>query len=233
MKPARLTAQLKRQALGLGADLVGVADLAPFSRLKTYPPDLLAPYRRAVSLAVRLPRAIFDDLVDQPTPIYANFYQAANRRLDEIALGVAGFLEDHDYRALPIPASQMIDMTELRGALTHKAVARMAGLGWQGKSLLIITPQYGPRVRLVTVVTDAPLKANRPLANRCGKCDQCQRACPAGAIKGVGTENRYDSRGQALHFAKCRDLLMQNFAKLPKVEVPICGFCIKACPFTR
>lgn len=233
MKPIRLSQQLKDHAFSLGADLAGVADLGPLTALPTRPPGLLDPYGRAVSMAMRLPRAILDNLVDQPTPIYSNAYQALNRRLDEAALGVALFLEDRGYSALPIPASQVVDAEQLRGAVTHKAVARMAGLGWQGKSLLLVTPQYGPRVRLVTVLTDAPLKADRPLANRCGKCQECRRACPAGAIKGVNTDSHYDSRNQAIDFDKCKELLMQTFAKLPKVEFPICGFCIKACPFGR
>ncbi len=67
--------------------------------------------------------------------------------------------------------------------ISHKAVARMAGLGWQGKSLLLINPEYGPRVRLVTILTDMPLTPDGPVKNRCGACLECVQACPASAIK--------------------------------------------------
>ena len=92
---------------------------------------------------------------------------------------------------------------------------------------------YGSRVRLVTVLTDAPLKADKPLKNRCGKCMECRDACPAGAIKGINTEDHYKTRNDALHFSKCVKKLTEEFAQMPDVGVPICGICIKACPFGR
>ena len=49
-------------------------------------------------------------------------------------------------------------MGDLFGNISHKAVARTEGIGWQGKSLLIVSPQYGPRIRLATVLTDMPLE---------------------------------------------------------------------------
>jgi len=61
----------------------------------------------------------------------------------------------------------------------------MAGLGWQGKSLLIINPKYEPRVRYATFLTDLPLTPDEPIENKCGKCKQCIKACPVGAIKNL------------------------------------------------
>jgi epoxyqueuosine reductase QueG len=109
----------------------------------------------------------------------------------------------------------------------------MAGLGWQGKNLLLITPQYGSRVRLATILTQAPLEIDSPLKNRCGKCTNCLDACPSRAIKGVNTETHYKSRDEALYFSRCRDKVVGEFAKIPEVEVAICGICIKVCPFGR
>ena len=70
------------------------------------------------------------------------------------------------YQSLPIPASQVLDRENWYAAISHKAVARMAGLGWQGKNLLLITPQFGSRVRLGTVLTEAPLFVDTPVKNR-------------------------------------------------------------------
>jgi len=109
---------------------------------------------------------VFDMIEDRPTPNYASVYQTANRLLDEIAFKTSLKLQKDGFRSLPIPASQILDRENYPGTISHKAVARMAGLGWQGKSLLIITPQYGPRVRLVTVLVDAPLRADHPIKNR-------------------------------------------------------------------
>jgi epoxyqueuosine reductase QueG len=109
----------------------------------------------------------------------------------------------------------------------------MAGLGWQGKNLLLITPQYGSRVRLVTVLTKAPLNVDGPVKNRCGDCTACQDACPAQAIKGMSTGTHYKNRNEAMYFSRCVEKVTGEFAKIPEVGVPICGICIKVCPFGR
>ena len=228
-----VTARLKRRLARWGSDLSGVADLAPFSGYETIPPGLLEPFTRAVSIAVRIPAGVFETVADRPTPLYAAVYQTANRLLDDIAFRAAAHFQDEGFRSLPIPASQVLDREHWRGAISHKAVARMAGVGWQGKNLLLVTQKYGSRVRLVTVLTDAPLAVDRPVKNRCGSCTACRDACPSGAIRGVGTSDRYASREEALVFERCRDRLTQENAKLPDVGVPICGVCIRVCPFGR
>ncbi|MBW1720479.1 MAG: epoxyqueuosine reductase [Deltaproteobacteria bacterium] len=225
------TAELKKRIRGWGADLVGVADIAALEGLRVEPLDLLDPFSRAIAIAVRLPRVIFQGIEDRPTPLYKAAYETANRLLDEIAFKTAVHLEDAGYESLPIPASQILDWEGLYGAVSHKAVARVAGLGWQGKSLLLVTPQYGPRVRLVTVLTQAPLDPDSPLENRCGECNNCRDACPAEAIKGVNTEHHYKDREEALFFSRCVDQTVNRFAKLPGIGTPICGICIKVCPY--
>ncbi len=224
---------LKNTLFGLGADLVGVADTKSLEELETDPPDLLTPFTRAVAIAVHIPRSVFEPITEHPTPIYASIYQTVNRLLDDIAFGIARRLDDTGYRALPVPASQVLDRNRWRGAISHKAVARMAGLGWQGKNLLLITPQYGSRVRLVTVLTDAPVSADGPVANRCGRCHACVDACPVGAIKGVGTADRYQSRNQAMHFSRCVQRLTVEHGAMEQIGAPICGICINVCPFGR
>jgi epoxyqueuosine reductase QueG len=225
------TDKLKGRIVALGADLVGVADAEPLKQLRTNPADLLDPFRRAISIGVKLPIAVFEQISDRPTPLYAAVYQTANRILDEIAFRTAGILQGDGFYSLPVPASQVLDKKNWYGAISHKAVGRMAGLGWQGKSLLLVNPRYGPRIRLVTVLTDAQLEIDGPVRNRCGKCTLCRDACPVGAIKGVGTKGNYKSRGKAIYLSHCAEKLAGEFSKLPNVGAPICGICIKACPF--
>ncbi|UCG80541.1 MAG: epoxyqueuosine reductase, partial [Desulfobacterales bacterium] len=163
----------------------------------------------------------------------ASVYQTANRILDEIAFHTANILQNDGFHSLPIPASQVLDWKNWYGAISHKAVGCMAGLGWQGKSLLLVNPQYGPRVRLVTVLTDAPLKIDGAIKNQCGKCMDCRDACPVGAIKGIGTKDHYKTRGSAIRLSRCAEKLAGEFSELPNVGAPICGICIKVCPFGR
>ena len=227
------TDQIKNVIAEWGADLVGIADVKSLRGLNSIPRNLFDPFTRAVSIAVRLPVSTFETIFEQPTPNYASVYQTANRLLDEIAFKASKKIEDDGYLSLPMPASQVLDKENWYAAISHKAVARVAGLGWQGKNLLLITPRFGPRVRLVTVLTSAPLKTDSPITNRCGKCMLCRDACPVGAIKGVSTKDHYENRNEALFFHKCLEKLMNDFAKLPDIGAPICGICIKACPYGK
>ncbi len=227
------TEKIKETVLAMGIDFVGVADLEPFMGTKVIPSNLLDGFTRAISIAKRLPATIFEKITDRPTPEYFSVYQSVNQLLDHIAIKIALLLEDNGFRSLPIPASQLLDRENWYGAISHKAVARMAGIGWQGKSLLIITPSHGPRIRLATILTNSPLEPDKPIENRCGKCTECRDACPSGAIKGVGTEDRYKNRDEALYFSRCLDKVTGEFAKLPEIGAPICGICIKVCPFGR
>ena len=231
--PLNYTEKIKDRVVGLGADLVGIADIGPLKELKADPPDLLEPFSRAVSIALKLPLATFDQISDRPTPIYKSIYQTANLILDEIAYRTAMVLQNDGHYSIPIPASQVLDQENWYGAISHKAVARMAGLGWQGKNLLLITPRYGSRVRLATILTRAPLDVDGPMKNRCGDCTACQDACPAQAIKGITTETHYKNRNEAMYFARCVEKVAGEFAKIPDVGVAICGICIKICPFGR
>ncbi len=227
------TKRIKARILDWGADLVGIADSGPLKELRLNPPDLLHGFTRAVSIALQLPVSVFETISDKPTPIYGAAYQTANRILDELAFRAAVAFQKEGFDSLPIPASQVLDRENWYAAISHKAVARMAGLGWQGKNLLLITPQFGSGVRLVTVLTNAPLIADTPVKNRCGSCMLCHDGCPAKAIRGVNTLDYYKDREEALHFSRCVEKLTKDFATLAGIGAPICGICIKVCPFGR
>jgi epoxyqueuosine reductase QueG len=227
------TNRFKSQIIGWGADLVGVASTGPLNELKVNPPTLLKGFTSAVSIAIQLPASVFETISDKPTPNYSAVYKTANLILDQLAYKTAVAFQKEGYESLPIPASQVLDRENWYAAISHKAVARMAGLGWQGKNLLIITPQFGSRVRLVTVLTAAPLTVDTPLKNRCDACMLCRDACPAKAIRGVNTTDHYKDRNEALHFSRCVNKLTTEYAALPGIDAPICGICIKVCPFGR
>lgn len=224
---------LKDLALSLGADFFGVADLEPFRGTDTLPQDLLDPYTRAISLGVALSRGVFENLIDGPTPHYSHHYTKANELLDHVALRLTGTLQREGHRTMPIPASQVLCSDRWLGAISHKSVARMAGLGWQGKSLLLVNPKVGPRIRLVTILTDLDLAPDEPLPNGCGKCEECAKACPAEAIKATPFGDGYKTRDEAWDASACTGKMIKDFNNLPNVTPWICGLCIKACPIGR
>jgi len=211
--------ELKASAQELGISLFGVADLDPVR--ETFHASLKEATRGmrfGISLGYLLSGAIVEGIVDRPTLVYKQHYKSANYLLDQAALRVTTAIQDKGYQALPVGASQMVDWENQRGHLSHKAVARQAGLGFFGRSSLLVNPEHGARFRLVTVLTDLPLPADNPKEGDCGDCTQCIGACPAGAI---GLE-RYD-------LGRCLAKL-KEFAKAPGMGVHICGVCVKACP---
>ena len=101
--PFNYTEKTKDRIIGLGANLVGIADIEPLKELKVDPPDLLEPFARAISIAIKLPVAVFEQIVDRPTPIYKSVYQTANLILDQIAFRTATALQNDGFHSLPIP----------------------------------------------------------------------------------------------------------------------------------
>jgi epoxyqueuosine reductase len=228
-----LTEELKAASKDAGADLVGVADLGPFKVERSLlPPSTLERFISVVSVAVRLDDAVVDGIEGAPTPEYARHYRAANARLDSITAQLARWAGVRGFSASAIPASQVVDEVNLLGSISHKAVARLAGIGWQGKSLLIVSPQYGPRIRLATLLTDMPLSPDAPLQNRCGTCRKCAEACPASAIRNISTRDRYETREDALHLNRCVEQTLR-FKARPGIGAQVCGVCVKVCPFGR
>ena len=226
-----ITNELKEHAAGSGADLVGIAALLRFRDYPAIPGGLLEPYDFAVSMAVALDPGVIDEIDQLPTTKYADHYRTINQKLDSIAASVAGWIEARGQKAYAVPASAFADPERLMGHISHKAVARMAGLGWQGKSLLIVTPEHGPRIRLVTVLTDMPLAPDSPLDNRCGDCTNCREACPAGAIRGVLPQgDYYRDRDEAIDLEACNARTITNNG-MPGIGARICGVCVRACPW--
>lgn len=214
-----------------GASLVRIADIDRLKGLETDPADLLAGYSRAVSIAVCLSNDIMESIVNQPTPLYASHYGRVNQLLDDLAIRTANLLQSAGFRAVPIPASMILDADKWTSFVSHKAVALAAGIGWQGKSLLVINPDFGPRIRLVTVLTDAAIEADEPLKNRCGPCTLCKDHCPAQAIRGASTDSHYARRSDAIDLDRCVYQVRDVFSKIPHVVPLICGVCIKVCPW--
>jgi epoxyqueuosine reductase QueG len=215
-----------------GADMVGVADTSLLAGMETRPEDLLERWPRAVCLGVRLADGIMDQVSDGPTELYAQHYKRVNALLDDIATRLAGWLQARGGGALPIPASQILCEETFVSYLSHKAVALAAGLGWQGKSLLLVTPGHGPRVRLVTVLTNLDLPHDKPLKNRCGTCTACADACPAGAIKGARTDSHFSTRREAVDLESCVAQL-NRFSRAEHISPYLCGVCVSSCPWGK
>ena len=180
----------------------------------------------AVSMVFRLSDAVIDQIEDSPTHTYFQHYRTMNAYIDSVTLKLVTVLMEKGYRAAAVPASQSVE--GLSGIYSHKKAAVSAGLGYIGKSCLFISDKYGPRVRLGTVFTDAPLETvNFVQESKCNDCDICARRCGAMAIKNVNYRDGM-KREEIFDAKACSDYMKDKFKKIGRGAV--CGVCMRVCP---
>jgi epoxyqueuosine reductase QueG len=214
------TEKIKTLCRQQGGSLFGVADLRSFKKEGILlPPSLVNRLPYGISVGFHLSNAILEEIENQPTPLYFHHYQRVNILLDTIGLIVSSAIQDLGYQAMPIPASQLVDWKNQRGHLSHKHVARAAGLGWIGRNNLLVNEKFGSRIRLVTILTDLPLTIDSPAPKNCGSCRHCLSVCPAGAIH---------ERQEDFDHLRCYEQL-RAFTKTLHFSHNICGVCVKAC----
>src|SRR3989339_527187 len=147
---------LKEYALNEGIALFGVADIRPIKKNFILDKSIIKGLDRAVSIGYRLSGKILDLIPRQPTPLYYFHYQRANVLLDNTALKLTELIQRAGYSALPVPSSQIMDWVNMKGAVSHREVAELAGLGWRGRNNLTVSPECGAQVRYATILTDMP-----------------------------------------------------------------------------
>lgn len=223
-----------------GIDLMGMADLSPaVSQIADQGGKIFESYPRAVSLACFLINEVVDAIEDHGNrALVMNYihhiYSVVNQRLDQAALSIAGFLMERGYRAFPVPASQVLSYETYSGLAPHKTAAHLSGLGWIGRSALLVTKRYGPRVRFATVYTDAPLPTGIPVNTGCGKCRVCVDVCPASAV--TGEDFSEEKPRDHIYDAKvCNEYMRERRLSLLGKHVfgGNCGLCVQVCPFGK
>lgn len=191
-----LTSKVKACAYEIGADIVGIA---PISRFKNAPimmsPQGILPTAKSVIVCAihHLDEAIELGGEEHPQIIgpYSIQY-VMNLKLDYIAFRVARYLDRLGYEAVPIAASNIWryrPFGELSATfapdMSHIYAATCAGLGQLGWHGLTMSPEYGPRNRFISIITNAPL-APTPMYDEtklCDMCGECIKHCPTDAYR--------------------------------------------------
>jgi epoxyqueuosine reductase len=227
---------LKSRVESLGAGYFGIADMTPAREfIKALGGETIAGFPRAVTMGIVLPDPIVELLPVTDNPMGAllyhhHAYDVVNRELDRIALHLSDVLQQRGYRAMPIPASLRTNESRICGPISHKLVANLAGIGWIGRSCLLVTSEHGPRVRFVTVLTDAPLRpTGKPMENRCNTCMACVETCPAQAFSGRAFD-KDEPREARFDAAACERYLE---SRRTESGVAVCGMCLWVCPHGR
>ncbi len=222
-----LNSEIESNLVKEGACLVGFADISQL------PADVRGSMKSAVSIAVALDASVIRGISNGPTTDYYQEYGRANKLLSLLCKKTADTLLKNGNKALVIePTVGKLDFKTLATKLPHKTVATRAGLGWVGKSALLITEKYGSAVRLATVLTDAKLEVGEPVDNsRCGNCDKCVERCPVMAIVGRNWSAGLE-REKIVDAFKCCDNAKKMSSEVG-LSATICGICINACPWTQ
>ena len=204
----------------LDIPILGVADIIQErEQFSLLPRQVIAELPFAIVIGKRVSPTVLGTLEDGPNLIYFHHYRQLNVSLDQAAHKIASEIEELGYKALPIPASQIVDWEKYTGHVSHKRLAWLAGLGWWGRNNLLVTPKWGARVRLASVLTNLPLSPVSPIDADCGSCQRCLSVCPAKAIK----ESRED-----FDYTACFSKL-KEFRATRGIGQHICGLCVKCC----
>jgi len=144
---------------------------------------------------------------------YARAYTELNRLLNGIASQLAerfgGLAEAPTVEGWVERVSHVNDYWP--HCVSHRAFAEAAGVGWRGKSGLVITPQAGPALRFATVFVPQRLSPDSRHLPGCGDCNACLEVCPI-----LRPEEGYRER--------CRRRL-----KALGLEDEVCGICVRVC----
>ncbi len=210
-----------------GAKLMGVADMAGI------PGRVDECLTIGVSVAVPVSKHIVRDLKTAPTKEYYDAYYSLNGKLNEIVTAAAEFLKSQGYEAYANTTDVVVTDENWRTALPHKTVATRAGLGWIGKSNLLVTKEYGSAIRISSLLTNAPLPVDEAITeSKCGACNLCVKACPANALTGKSWTPEV-KREEIFHREDCKDMQIKRMVEATGIETDLCGLCFAVCAYTQ
>ncbi len=210
---------LKKFCLDEGIDLFGVADISRIRDEFKISPKISRNFDQAICLGVMLSAAVLSEIDIVPTKLYFHHYKIVNSFLDHIALRLGNIIQKKGFLALAVPATQIIDWENNIAHLSHRKLGVLAGLGWIGRNNLLVNEKLGSQFRLVSVLTNMPLKTDALSRKDCGSCKLCVKICPCGAIQ--------ESAADFDH-VKCFEKL-KSFQSQRQVEQFVCGVCVNVC----
>jgi len=213
----------------------GIADLTGLISKK------FGEYRFGISVGKRLDDNIIDAIENGPTLEYYGYYMQINKELAEIAGKIKEDLLMTGIDSIAIrptgdisPKEVEMHFPTLTFDISHKMVATRSGLGWIGKTDLFISPKFGPRLRLVSLlISQKPDKDPIPVEeSRCGNCNVCVERCPAQAANGKSWNIKVH-RDSFFDAHKCREKCAELAKQRLNVDKHICGICVSVCPIGK
>ncbi|MEJ8548456.1 tRNA epoxyqueuosine(34) reductase QueG [Brevibacillus borstelensis] len=240
-----------RFAKEIGIDKIGFASADPFLTLKqrlvehrekgyesgfeepdlekrTEPSLILEGARSLISIALAYPSKLTNPPKSEPGAYRGimcraawgtDYHHVLREKLDKLA----------DFIRQLEPHAQIESMVDT-GALSDRAVAERAGLGWVGKNCALITPEFGSWVYLGELLTNLPLPPDTPVEEGCGDCNICVEACPTGALVQGG---QLDSKKCVAFLTQVKGFIPDQYRSKIGNRLYGCDTCQTVCPKNR
>ena len=241
----RFSEELERFALE-GVDKFGIAVAGSFEGAPAgeRPTDLMRACRSVIAFAVKHLEVF---ATSQNLACQAYSQDITNRETLHQAYRISRFVEKHGYLAFPMVASVSMwpfsesnpELTEgncspftvpVAGRISLRHAAQLAGLGRIGRNAMLITPEFGPRVQLGAILTDAELPPSPVIEDDpCTACDLCIERCPAGALLVPDPPAIYEPVDRE----KCMTFRREHGGKSPLGYPDSCALCRALCPVGR
>lgn len=248
---SELKREMKEAASGLGIDAIGVASADPFLTLKqrlirhrelgresgfeepdldrrTEPSLLFDEPQSIIAIAVAYASKLKDPPKSEPgarrgimsRSAWGEDYHTVLR--DRLAL-LEQWLKER------VPEARFESMVDT-GALSDRAVAERAGIGWSAKNCAIISPELGSWIYLGEMITNLPLPPDEPVTEGCGSCTKCIDACPTGALVGPG---ELDAQSCVSFLTQTKGMLSDEYMRKIGNRLYGCDTCQIVCPVNR
>jgi epoxyqueuosine reductase QueG len=212
----------------MGADLVGFAPVERWDTFAEVPDDfrpraIWAQAKTVIVMGIEMPLPVVETT---PSVLHMELYRTVNRELDRLAVNLTRHLNRLGHASFFFTRDGFSSLKALKeknlAAFSHVMAAKYAGLGTIGLSHCLLTPEFGPRVRFVSVFTGASIAADAMQEKElCIKCELCALCCPKACITMLKDRviGDYDK-------TKCLAMAEELTARK---RYP-CGICTKVCP---
>ncbi|THF72650.1 tRNA epoxyqueuosine(34) reductase QueG [Cohnella fermenti] len=246
-----LKKELLAAAPSLGIDKIGISSPDPFTELKerlklhrelgyesgfeepdldkrTDPALLFDDPRSIIAIAVAYPSKMKNPPVSEPgarrgilsrSAWGEDYHHVLNDRLKRLG----------DWLAEKVPEARALSMVDT-GALSDRAVAERAGIGWSGKNCFVMSRELGTWTYLGEMITNLPLPPDRPVEDSCGDCTRCIDACPTGALVGPGQLN---AQRCVSYLTQTKGILSEEAMEKIGNRLYGCDTCQIVCPVNR
>ncbi|MFW9978841.1 MAG: reductive dehalogenase [Candidatus Thorarchaeota archaeon] len=231
MSSKELTSAIKRAARFYGADLVGIIEVDPrwlYSQNRnredyTFPERL----NRAIVIAVEMD---YNGIATSPAFTSSATTALGYSRMAFVEIELADFIRSLGYAAVTTGNDIGLSVP----------MAIDAGLGMIGRHGILITKEFGPRVRIAKVLTDMPLHPDAPdmkfcesVTSFCRVCEKCATSCPSQSIpygnaltwEGVTRSNNPGAKKWYINPETCYNFWIENGSE--------CSNCIRSCPYNK